>query len=501
LAHALVGDRREEADADARAGQPRGARVLGVTALEVIAERPLATRWRARVLQGPDRGKDVALVVVAENATLAVRERFAQYAEDLQAAGDVVSGILRVHAVARSRDAFVADLWTTGTARDLSALRWPLRRRLELVCQVARSLESLHAIGMFHGCLCCENVLIDDDLNPVLAEVGLASPAVVGDTPSYAEYASPEVKAGEEPGARSDVFSVGRVLQEIVRGDETPEVAEVVRTCLAPPAARYASAAEVERALAAVAERLPEDEPQPTGRRAPAALAARASRERALQDKAVPERGSAGGAISVLGRQAPIVGALGLVAIGIATGGAFFVGGSEGSIRMAFAACLALGAAGATWLLPAVPRATLAARLVLASACATLLAVVDPLGWIYAGVAARHLHGSEAARRAAIDEIVRLGRDFRGISLSSVDLSSMDLSGADLRGVDLSRADLSQTRLWGAEVEGASFDGARLEGADLDRTNLGQAQVGSATCNAATRLPSGWRCDGAHVTR
>jgi hypothetical protein len=353
---------------------------------------------------------------------------------------------------------------------------------------------------------------------------------VVADAPSYADYASPEVRAGEAPNARSDVFSVGRVLQEIVRGDGTPEVAEVVRSCLAPPTARYSSAAELGRALAAIVQRLAEeDQPVAGGPGRPAfteggaPLPARQARADAPAAARAPSRatrersthgavramaaGDAGSAASVLGRQSPIGGALGLVAVGIGVGGAFFLGGTDGSIRTALAACVALGTAAATWLLPAsallpsVPRAALAARLVLATACATLLAIVDPLGAIYAGVAARHLHGSEGARRAAIDEIVRLGRDFRGISLAGVDLSGLDLSGADLRGVDLSRADLSYTRLWGAEIEGTSFDGARLEGADLDRTNLAQAQVGSAKCNAATHLPSGWRCDGSHVTR
>jgi hypothetical protein len=249
-----------ENDLEAAIEQPRPAGVLGVEALELVAQRPLARTWRARVLDGPltsralgfppmELGKIVALVVVSDSASVAARERFANMAEDLQAAGDAVSGVLRVHAVAPSRDALVADLWTTGTAVDLAALRWPLRRRLDLVCEVARSLATLHAMGFLHGCLCAENVLLDDDLHPVLSEVGLAPPAVVADVRAYADFASPEVKAGEAASVRSDVYSVGRLLQEVARGSETKQVTEIIRTCLAPPTLRYASAADLERAL------------------------------------------------------------------------------------------------------------------------------------------------------------------------------------------------------------------------------------------------------------
>jgi hypothetical protein len=477
------------------------------------------------VLDGPQRGKLVALVAVSESATVAARERFAHAAEDLQAAGDAVSGVQRVHAVAPSRDAFIADLWTTGTARDLSALRWPLRRRLELVGRVAHALETLHAIGFVHGCLCPENVLLDDDLHPVLSEAGLVSVAALQDRGVYGEFASPEVKAGEPPTARSDVFSAGRLLQELVKGDETPDVAEVVRSCIGPPKSRYSSARDLERALAGIAERLPEEdeasaaapaarraarmERRPTGGAGMAPAASPPNRERraalaSRPDIGVSARGIASAtATPALAQRVPAVGIAGLVAVVLAVGGAFFLGGSDASLRTAFAAAAALGAGAATWLLPTLSRgrAAMAARLALAAGCAALVAVADPLESIYASVAQRHLHGSEGERRAAIDEVVRLGRDFRGVSLAGVDLSGLDLTGADLRGVDLSRADLTRTRLWGAEIEGASLDGARLEAADLDRTNLGQAQVGSASCDAATRLPEGWRCVGSRVVR
>mgnify|MGYP001457318291 CR=1 FL=1 len=505
------------ANAEVEIPQPRGAKVLGVQAVGVVAQRPFAATWRARFIAGPNRGRPVALVIVSESASVAVRERFASVAEDLLAASGAVSGILRVQAVAPSRDAYVADLWTTGTAKDLSALRWSLRRRLEFVGRVAQALETLHTMGLVHGCLCAENVLLDDDLRPVLSEVGLVTPAVVGDTPSYADFASPEVKSGAGPDVRDDVFSAGRLLQEVVRGDETPELLDVVRTCLAPPMSRYASAADFERALNAVAERLPNEDdagrvslagrppsesrpgPIPSGSRPPPPLRERNTRPDMV---ALPTAGATReSALNAVGRPSPLFGGAGLLAVVLGVAGAFALGGADSTVRVVFATCLAAGAAAATWLLPSVPRAPAVVRLALAGACAALFAVIDPLATIYATVAQHHLRGSEASRRAAIEEIMRLGRDFRGLSLSGIDLAELDLTGADLRGADLSRADVSHTRLWGAEIEGASFEGARLEGADLDHTNLARARLGGATCDASTRLPAGWRCVDSLIVR
>ena len=204
---------------------------------------------------------------------------------------------------------------------------------------------------------------------------------------------------------------------------------------------------------------------------------------------------------SVVARRAPFVGLTGLLAVGVALGGACLPGGSNPSLRDVFGVLLVLGSAAAVWFLPSTSHAPAAVRIALAGLCAALVGVVNPLAHVYGASAQHRLHGGEGERRAAIDEIVRLGRDFRGVSLAGVNLSGLDLTGADLRGVDLARADLSHTRLWGAEISGASFEGARLEGAHMDRTSLALARIEGATCDARTLLPAGWRCAGSHMTR
>jgi len=181
------------------------------------------------------------------------------------------------------------------------------------------------------------------------------------------------------------------------------------------------------------------------------------------------------------------------------------LGGASETVRAILLLAVLAGSALGTSLMR--PPATaslkrgLTMQLGLAVGCAAVVFILDPLSVGYRMAAQRHLHGDEASKRAAIGEIVRLGRDFRGLSLANVDLSGEDLSGADLRGVDLSHADLTHARLFGAEVQGASFDGASLAGASLEQVQLELASVGAATCDGSTHLPRGWRCQGARLVR
>jgi hypothetical protein len=501
LSHAVVG---------AEPRKPRGATALGVRVLTLVAERAFTDTWRVSVIDGPERGRELALVVVRDDASALVRERFARVAEKLRAAGAGVSGVARVRDVAPSGDAYLSDLWTAGSSKDLSALRWSLRRRLDFVGLLAQSLEELHALGIVHGCLRSENILLDDDLHPMLIEVGLATPDVFRDISAYAEFAAPEVLDGEAPNVGSDVFSFGRLLQVVAMGEVTPEMAEVIRTCLASPESRYPSAADLKRALNGIADALPEEKAPPTlPAGASSAFGASAKNSAPIARRSPSREGDAKPVMavrcntrrSVLERRGPLIGVAGLLAVALALGGALFLGGSDSSLRTAFALLLLLGTAAAAWLPPPSLRVHLAARLALAGSCVAFVAVVDPLAAAYRVVAQRHLRGRESERRAAIDEILRLGRDFRGVSLAGLNLSGLDLTGADLRRVDLSGAELSNSRLWGAEIDGASFEGAQLQGANLDRTRLAQAGVQGATCDAATILPAGWRCTRSQIAR
>jgi hypothetical protein len=486
-------------EAEARAAEALSVRIAGA-----IGERPLTRTWRATTADG----RPVALVVVRASAPKAERERFGAAAERLRGLKDK-PGLMNVQAVSPSGDAYVADLWTTGTAKDLDALRWSVRRRLEFVRAVAQALHSLHEMGTVHGCLCEENILLADDLKPVLAEAGSVSVHALaergGDAASYAAFAAPEVNEGGEPDARSDVYSLGRLIQHLLRGDEVPEVSAVVRRCVSSaPAGRYASAAEVRVAVDGAIDSLPRAAAiVAPGRAAPGAGAGAGASASASASAGAGAGAGAAAPDSVRKEPGPPArwpAPAGILFIAASVTGAFLGVGANESVRGLLTGALALGVALVAWAIPPQAGTPKALRGAVAFALATLVVGVEPLEYGYRAAAARAIaHGVPDSRRAAIAEIVRLGRDFRGMSLAGADLAGIDLRGADLRGDDLSGSDLSRANLWGALLKGASFDGARLFRADLSQTDFSSAiHVDGAACDAKTLLPDGWRCVAGH---
>jgi len=249
------------------AGDPgeRAAKELGLAVLDTLREGPMTHTWRART----EDGRIVALVVLGI-ASAEEQDRFRRTAEDLMAAADAFPNVLRVHDVSRSGDAMVTDAWTSGTAGDLSALRWPLAQRLEFGRRVVEALAALHRAGFVHGALSPENVLLDDSLQPVIGELGTIS--------RREPFAAPEVCRGEVPTERSDVYSAGRVLLELLAGEKVPGLDEVLSKSVSPlTLVRYANAADLGRAIddAIKGVSIPTQQPAPAS--APVAPSRRAN--------------------------------------------------------------------------------------------------------------------------------------------------------------------------------------------------------------------------------
>jgi serine/threonine-protein kinase len=169
---------------------------------------------------------------------------------------------------------------------------------LKVAKQLAAAMKEAHGKGILHRDLKPANILktpagikvLDFGLAKLTADAGHADATQTreGTILGTAAYMSPEQAQGKSLDARSDIFSFGAVLYELLSGrqafqggsamevlsavlrDEPPPlqapegVASLVRRCLAKePADRFASMAEIEEALERMGPK-PETEPQPS---------------------------------------------------------------------------------------------------------------------------------------------------------------------------------------------------------------------------------------------
>ncbi|HUR36298.1 MAG TPA: protein kinase [Terriglobales bacterium] len=245
--------------------------------------------------------RDVAIKVLPET--------FAQDAEHLrrfEQEARVISGlnhpnILNIYDVGRNGDApfLVAELLEGETlGQRLQAGPLPQRKAVETAAQVARGLAAAHEKGIIHRDLKPDNVFLTQDGRVKILDFGLAknvrpeafsasasmatvdsppvaSPTAEGQVLGTVGYMSPEQVRGKAADHRSDIFSFGAILYEMLSGqrafkkdsgvetmsailnEDPPELTEtnrnlspglerIVRHCLEKtPAQRFQSASDI----------------------------------------------------------------------------------------------------------------------------------------------------------------------------------------------------------------------------------------------------------------
>jgi serine/threonine protein kinase len=122
--------------------------------------------------------------------------------------------------------------------------------------ELLAALSTVHGAGIVHRDVKPQNVLIDDDGRSRLTDFGIARPSdatsltQTGEVLGTMRYMAPELREGRPPTPRSDLYSVGVLLEECFAESAPPDVLDLAaRLSANDPRDRPASASEALRDL------------------------------------------------------------------------------------------------------------------------------------------------------------------------------------------------------------------------------------------------------------
>jgi tetratricopeptide (TPR) repeat protein len=204
-------------------GAPFGPRYL---LLERIGKGGMGEVWKAR-----DRELDQLVALKMIRADLlegpGILERFKQ---EITLARKVThKNVTRIHdlgVVERTR--FISMEFLEGVdlkkfIKEEGAL--PEEKAIPIILGICEGLKAAHDAGIVHRDLKPQNVLIDPEGSPHIMDFGIASSrdsagmTGTGDLLGTPEYMSPEQVRGEKVDLRSDIYSMGLIMYEMVTGD------------------------------------------------------------------------------------------------------------------------------------------------------------------------------------------------------------------------------------------------------------------------------------------
>jgi len=231
-----------------------GQRIGNYEITEEIGRGGMAVVYKANDL---NLDRTVAIKVLPEQFTFDEEfiERFAREART--AANLTHPNIITIHQVGKEGDThYFAMNYIEG--RSLSKMiredgKLPVDKALKILQDVCGALEHAHARGVIHRDIKSDNILLDEQGNAIVTDFGIAKAAEgtrltqTGTSIGTPEYMSPEQANGQPLDNRSDIYSLGIVMYEMLTGQvpfqaETPIAVAVAHTRDMPTGPRQLSA-------------------------------------------------------------------------------------------------------------------------------------------------------------------------------------------------------------------------------------------------------------------
>jgi serine/threonine-protein kinase len=192
-----------------------------------VARSGMSTLYKATDLRD---GKSVAIKVPHEEmeADPVLVERFKREQEIGRELDH--PGVVKTYDEGPGSRLYMVMEWVEG--RLLRAIlneerKLPIERAVNLTLQICDALDTMHKHGVVHRDLKPENVMVDDADRIKLIDFGIAKKedarrltfVEVSKTLGTPDYISPEQVKGQRGDQRSDVYSLGAMLYEMLTGD------------------------------------------------------------------------------------------------------------------------------------------------------------------------------------------------------------------------------------------------------------------------------------------